>query len=1343
MPKHGMDIDEGTKDKKDLKKQKIETTSPPDNYPSQTTNKAFTAHDFSFLAENEHFRYAPNSQKVGHAVITKEDNKTVALQYDLPQGNNEEPPTVRPLINIEAIQPYRGMHRFRAQTPDGHTPMYGKRSIYGKVGEEGDEDPMQIVCFSPSPEEGKQPFYGSIKETPLFSNKLSKSAKKELEKDLAEIEQVSKGGAELTVDHASVPQRDLIKTRIPDQNTVMGESARDAYEHFFDKMSDELHPDMKARLKRAFEADLKDNFFKNSYRPEWLHLYGWSLMPMDKDPQKKENLGAAPKWANTQMMILERTIKWFALNAPESLLTIQPKFEMLLDSELVKHIDFSVRVKIKERYVELMQKIDPFLAYPLFAKASDLAQGVAITYNILNQVDPVSKQVVKGTQSKGDEGLATVSSKKTGSILTKMQATKMDVDTENTSSKSRKRKRDEDNAELESNAPQSKRAATADQVKQCQHEAAPDKSSSAHRKKSRSKFPTQNQHERSVVQIYSDYFMADYDNPWRGPEPYVCSGSGFVVQDPASGKRYIMTNAHVAENATFMQVRLANNRIKKYEAKVKCVSYQCDLALLEVEDPEFNELVDPVELGEMVSLRDRIMVVGFPMGGTEISLSKGIVSRIQADSYSMSGQSLLQAQVDAAVNPGNSGGPVFIDDKVVGVAFQGYGGHQGLSYIIPMPIMQHFLTEALSSKPYRGFPTIPVVTEEIENPNEREFYKMGKRSGIRVLKVDDLSEAYTKLKPDDIILAIDGLPISNEGTVDIPGIGNCIDYSHVTQTKFIDDSVRLSILRKKPDSDAVEVLEIDIVLDTILGDTEKVSVPEHDKMPTYYINSGICFVPLTRNYIDGNGFDFEEMHLVEENCALPDAPKKKPNEQIVVINTILNCKETQGYEKHIRGIVKEVNGQPINNIHDVVRIMEGNKDKRHVISLASKSKIIIPKMSAEDHAKLLKRNHIAHDRSIDLSDKMLVDEVPKVSSVPKKSELYVEEMELTQSGMHALFARMGYPEMISASIYNDNLTLNLEALNRQGFMPVLTEVGQNKVSGHWIMLIHGRDNQYFIFDPIGQTSGNRYASSLASQLPTGATLSVIPNAEGSNRGLCGYWVASTGIRAHKALNRTSPPNLATLGQIISDEMQAELANNGFMKIIAWLQSVAEKFSGAPAAQPIDARELRQASEAPLRSHPGIRCPIPVGPSSSEFFNPLPKETEESSTQPRRSLGVDSADEEVASILSGKAMLPGLKRWQAKIAEMEERYKDLPEDEEDDGDYVNFSDDSEGSDDAEEIASEDNPMDLDSETEEPIDVKSKSNTIRKVPHQQSHRFFKRPAEDEGREQQHNPKRARLG
>lgn len=972
--------EEATK-KKQKRKEPHNNATPP---PSDSSSTDFTAEDFVFLNDNEHARYAPNSKKVGHAVIVEQGAQTIALQYELPSPPKDKAPIVRPLEDIEAIEPFHGMHRYRAHTPEG-TSMYAKRIISGTVGEQDNENSIQIACFLPGPQEGKAPFWGSTRQTPLFRTDLSDAVRKDLEKELKEVKPVTKGGDALRVEHASVPRRDQYKTRNPDQNTVMGESARDAYENFFNNMVAELHPEMKERLKRAFSADLKDAFHKNSYRPEWLHAKGWSLVPMSMDPQTKDNLGAGPKWANTQMMILERIIKWFALHSPESLLSIKPQFDMLLDSELIKHIDFKVKIQIKERFVELAQSIDPFLAYPMFPKASDLAQGTGITHSILHHHAPTSEQVVKRaprmptrnrpqkeeaasssasilTQTRRDEpsSFAPSEPKATTAVRKRVHSTDTEDDLLSFTPQTKRPK-----ARPESSAQKISLLGKSNQKKRKHGNDVTEEEAATSPSSKKPKYPTNHKHDKSVTQIFTEFFVPDYDNPWLGPKSASCSGSGFVVE--RSGRKYILTNAHVAENATYMQLRLGNSH-KKYEAKLvgRLPGYQCDLALLSVADPEFQASIAPVEFGEMVKLQQKITVIGYPMGGTELSISKGIVSRIQVDSYSMSGQRLLQAQVDAAVNPGNSGGPVFSEGKVVGVAFQGYGGHQGLSYIIPVPIIKHFLDEILSKKEYRGFPTIPMITEELENANERAYYKMAKRTGVRITNIDILSDAHGKLKRDDILLAIDGLPISNEGTVDIPGIGNCIDFCHVTQSKFIGDSVTLRVLRKNPANNRTEELDIDVVLDTILGDTEKVSVEEHDKMPTYYINSGICFVPLTRNYMNGDGFAFEDMHLVEENCSLPDAPKKSPNEQIIVINTILKCNETQGYEKHIQAIVKEINGKPINNIHDVLQAMGQHQGEQHVITLGSKSKIVIPNMSTQEHARLLKRHHISQDRSVDL-----------------------------------------------------------------------------------------------------------------------------------------------------------------------------------------------------------------------------------------------------------------------------------------------------------------------------------------------------------------------------------------
>lgn len=228
---------------------------------------------------------------------------------------------------------------------------------------------------------------------------------------------------------------------------------------------------------------------------------------------------------------------------------------------------------------------------------------------------------------------------------------------------------------------------------------------------------------------------------------------------------------------------------------------------------------------------------------------------------------------------------------------------------------------------------------------------------------------------------------------------------------------------------------------------------------------------------------------------------------------------------------------------------------------------------------------------------------------------YVEEVELTQSGMHAIFKRMGYEDITSGSIYNGNPTIVVDKLNEQGFMPVLTGVGPKQTYGHWIMLLKGKeDNQYFLFDPLGQASGKGYQSILAKQLPPTATLTVIPNEPGLNKGLCGYWIASAGLRARKKLIGEHPPTPEILGREISTEMQGELEDRGYTKITGWLRAVAHKFPDGD-VQP-DATALRRATEAGLN----IGNPVPAftkkkekAPETSQIASP------ESNTPPMLSV----------------------------------------------------------------------------------------------------------------------------
>lgn len=106
------------------------------------------------------------------------------------------------------------------------------------------------------------------------------------------------------------------------------------------------------------------------------------------------------------------------------------------------------------------------------------------------------------------------------------------------------------------------------------------------------------------------------------------------------------------------------------------------------------------------NLEDKVAVVGYPVGGENLSVTAGVVSRIDMQEYTMGDYDLLAVQVDAAINPGNSGGPVFdIDNEFIGIAFQALkdGTTENCGYIIPFPVVLHFLEDVRRNKKYTGF----------------------------------------------------------------------------------------------------------------------------------------------------------------------------------------------------------------------------------------------------------------------------------------------------------------------------------------------------------------------------------------------------------------------------------------------------------------------------------------------------------------------------------------------------------------------------------------------------------------------------------------------------------------
>src|SRR5258706_13672914 len=262
------------------------------------------------------------------------------------------------------------------------------------------------------------------------------------------------------------------------------------------------------------------------------------------------------------------------------------------------------------------------------------------------------------------------------------------------------------------------------------------------------------------MRVFEPYQNPDYDEPWQARTLSSSTGSAVVI-----GNRLLLTGAHVVANATFLQVQKPSHPDKAV-ARVKAVSHDCDLALLEVVDPpDFLDDIEPAMVGPMPKLRDEVAVVGYPVGGEESSITEGVVSRIEVQRYSHSQRNLLAVTVDAAINAGNSGGPVFGDGKVVGIAFQKLTGVDNIGEMVPPPIIRAFLDGVEQSK-QPVIPALGITTQNLENPLLRRQLGLNtSERGVVVLHVDYGGSSDAILQPRGVITSIDGLSIANNGTV--------------------------------------------------------------------------------------------------------------------------------------------------------------------------------------------------------------------------------------------------------------------------------------------------------------------------------------------------------------------------------------------------------------------------------------------------------------------------------------------------------------------------------------------------------------------------------------------------
>jgi len=452
---------------------------------------------------------------------------------------------------------------------------------------------------------------------------------------------------------------------------------------------------------------------------------------------------------------------------------------------------------------------------------------------------------------------------------------------------------------------------------------------------------------QAIVKIYNVAKKPNYLSPWS-TSMSSSSGSGSIIEGG-----YILTNAHVVANQAFLEVQRYGER-KRYIAKVFAVSHQADLALLKVEDKAFSQGVIPLTFGTLPEVEQKIVVYGYPMGGATLSATIGVVSRVEHHTYAHSGEVFLAVQVDAAVNPGNSGGPALSDGKIVGVVMQVISKSQNIGYLVPVSMVQHFIEDMKDGK-YDGFADMGIGTQKLENPAMRRYYGLDDNiSGKLVDKIVYNSSMKSVLKEGDILTAIDGHNIENDGTVAFRK-HEFTDYNYYVDAHQIGEKITLDIIRDtKP-------MQVQGTLQNRADDVFLVKTTRYDEMPSYFIYGGYVFSPLTRNLIRSTN-----RNRLRMSCL---ASKWQENEQdeVVVLLKVLASDISRGDNNFGMWAIDTVNGQTFKNFKEFYGLMQDVKEKYIVLEDKDGVKVIIEKEEAlAKQNELLKRYNIEYDRSEDL-----------------------------------------------------------------------------------------------------------------------------------------------------------------------------------------------------------------------------------------------------------------------------------------------------------------------------------------------------------------------------------------
>lgn len=427
--------------------------------------------------------------------------------------------------------------------------------------------------------------------------------------------------------------------------------------------------------------------------------------------------------------------------------------------------------------------------------------------------------------------------------------------------------------------------------------------------------------EKSVVKVLGEYIRPNYTRPWMRNHKLTGNGSGFCIavdiaktrakSAAKQKKKFILTNSHCVLDAIRVFVHRAGVA-RNAPAKVVYIVEECDLAILEV-DEAFLKDVPPLSIGGMPKKLTKVYVLGYPLGGMNMSVTRGAVNRIQIVPY-LGFVHGIAIQVDAPINFGNSGGPaVDADGKVVGVAFSGEDDSrtQNMGYLIPTMIVKYVIDKFKSGLPHRGLADLAIRTQAPTNAAMRKRYRLKDNDPGLIVVASQLPN----IKEHDVLVSVDGITIDSDGTILLKELfdmdtNEVAPWGTITSLRKEGDVVNVGLIRDKKHI----IVEVPVRI-------RKWSVPyfNYQSPNSYYVLGGFVFVTFSYMYFNERRHAGDNVqHLF---CLLYDAQGRDSDRQYVVLSEMLETPLTEGY-RCSNHVVQQINGRGFKSLAEFRSIAE-------------------------------------------------------------------------------------------------------------------------------------------------------------------------------------------------------------------------------------------------------------------------------------------------------------------------------------------------------------------------------------------------------------------------------------